>query len=128
MFNSFKFKIVLICIISLPVNAAGDWKKYGTRKNGDKLYYKLIDQQVSTEYRSVMVLADFIEKRSDDTSSGRALITLDCKKKSYRYVKFVYFRGAMGTGVKERELVAEKGQWISPKGNTHYTILFDRIC
>ena len=121
-------KIVLFIITILPLHAYGEWVLYGQRENGDKLYYNTINKKIEGFHKIVGILADFKLPRNEITNSGTARIKVDCKRQKYHYLNFIYYAGPMATGTKNREVSSKKRDWITPKKNTPYMVLFKELC
>ena len=121
-------KIIPLVFIILPLYAYGEWILYGERENGDKLYYHTNNKKLEGYYKIVWILADFKLPRNENTNSGAAQIKVDCKRQKYHYLNFIYFAGPMGTGEKNREVTSTKKNWIAPKKNTPYIVLFRELC
>ena len=128
MLKFLRLKLVVFVLTILPPYAHGEWVLYGERENGDKLYYQTLNKKVDGNHKIVWILADFNLPRNENTNSGTAQIKVDCKRQKYRYLNFVYFTGPMATGEKNKEVPSTKKDWIVPKKNTPYMVLFRELC
>lgn len=88
---------VLACLsLAAAAHAHADWVSYGESENG-KYFFDPATVRTEGAARQVWRLFELNEAR-DGVKSGKALLEIDCKAASYRYLRTLYYSGTMGQG------------------------------
>jgi len=76
---------------------AQEWVSYGESEIGVH-YYDRASVRATGERKRVWRLIERREALSNGIRSGKALIEIDCREGTYRYLKTMHYAGSMGRG------------------------------
>ena len=90
-------RAALLAALACVAGSASAWVSIG---ESEATAYYLDPDSVRTEgaQRRVWRLFDLKERQPDGVQSGKALIEIDCRAGTYRYLKTMYYSGGMGKG------------------------------
>ena len=94
-----RFAIILpLCLAASQVPGAEQaWVSYGESEVGIH-YYDTSSVRADGARRRVWRLIDRRERLANGIQSGKALIEIDCKAATYRYIQTMQYSGKMGQG------------------------------
>ncbi|TFZ03797.1 surface-adhesin E family protein [Ramlibacter humi] len=87
---------VLACLSLAAAHAHADWVSYGESESGT-YYFDPATVRSEGSGRKVWRLFELKEAK-EGVKSGKALLEIDCKAASYRYLRTLYYSGTMGQG------------------------------
>jgi hypothetical protein len=70
--------------------------------------------RVDGQQRRVWRLFEYRESQSNGVQSGKALIEIDCRDRTYRYLRTMYYSGGMGQGKFVGGMGAQRKEYIGP--------------
>jgi hypothetical protein len=92
-------RLPLAAAVLLAALAPPAWAWVSVGESEAAAYY--MDPEVmraDAAQRRVWRLFDYKEKQANGVQSGKALIEIHCTEGSYRYLRTIYYAGAMGQG------------------------------
>ena len=95
----FLLRAAVALAAALSFNAQGNtqWVGYA-ESNAGSFYFDPTTLKGEGTRKRVWRLFEMKEKRADLVQSGTALVEVDCRESTYRYLRTMYFGGRMGQG------------------------------
>jgi hypothetical protein len=89
--------LALLLALSLPARGADAWKPIG-ESDATAHYFDPSTVRTEGQRKRVWRLFEHKGKAVDGVQSGKALIEIDCREWTFRYVRTLYYGGRMGHG------------------------------